>query len=79
MGTVTRLDQVRADRQIRADEIADRAAAHPALRWIAGETFWLAHRRSANGDAACGAAGDLVLAPAGVPLCTDCYPRARGA
>lgn len=51
-----------------------RAPMHPALRWVAGAAYWVAHRRSTAGGAACGAAGPLVLAPPGVPLCRHCYP-----
>ena len=50
-------------------------AAHPALRWVAGRAFYVAHRKT-DGKAACGANGDLVLAPPGVPLCVECYPLA---
>jgi hypothetical protein len=50
---------------------------HPALRWVAGRTYYVAHRRDpVAGAAACGATGELVLAPPGVPLCRDCYPVA---
>lgn len=47
---------------------------HPALRYVAGRAFYIAHRRE-EGKAACGAKGALVLAPPGVPLCVDCYDR----
>jgi hypothetical protein len=50
-------------------------AAHPSLRWVAGRAFYVAHRKDGVG-AACGAQGDLVLAPPGVPLCIRCYPLA---
>jgi hypothetical protein len=73
MGTVIALDQHRADKQSRAQEAADRGSRHPALRWVAGETFYIAHRKDGSG-AACGADGDLMLAPPGVPLCSVCYP-----
>lgn len=73
MGTVTGLADYRADRDDRRAEMADRAAMHPSLRWVAGEVFYIAHRRSVEGDAACGADGKLTLAPPGVPLCADCY------
>jgi hypothetical protein len=36
----------------------------------------LAHRRGVDGVVACGTDGELTLAPPGVPLCADCYPRA---
>lgn len=76
MGTLIGLDNFRADRQTRLAEAAEHASLHPALRWIAGQTFWIAHRRDVEGAAACGSDGDLTLAPPGVPLCADCYPRA---
>lgn len=63
----------------RAERERDRdaaRAAHPALRWVAGATFYIAHRKGDAG-AACGAAGDLTLAPPGVPLCVTCYPPAE--
>lgn len=51
------------------------AARHPALRWVAGDTYWVAHRRDQSGGGAwCGMPGALTLAPPGVPLCPDCYP-----
>jgi hypothetical protein len=51
------------------------APNHPALRWIAGEMWWAAHRRNPlTGKAACGAPGELVLASRGVPLCLACFP-----
>lgn len=52
---------------------------HPALRWVAGRVFYVAHRRGEDGGAECGAEGSLVLAPPGVPLCVDCYDRAAEA
>lgn len=48
-------------------------AQHPALRWCAGRVFYVAHRK-ADGAAACGASGDLILAPPGVPQCVECFP-----
>lgn len=77
MGTVTELGQHREKRQARALRIEEQAVRHPALRWVAGDAFYIAHRRTASGTA-CGAEGDLVLAPPGVPLCSKCYPG-RGA
>lgn len=72
MGEVVQLDQVRNERW-RARAAA--SAQHPALRWVAGTTYWLSHRRNHDtGTAACGAAGALVLAPPGVPQCATCYP-----
>lgn len=50
-------------------------AMHPALRWVAGRAFYIAHRKT-DGVAACGARGDLTLAPPGVPRCVECYPLA---
>lgn len=72
MGEVIQLGQAR-DAKWR--ERAAASAQHPALRWVAGATYWLAHRRDHDtGTAHCGAPGALVLAPPGVPQCTDCYP-----
>lgn len=48
-------------------------AAHPSLRWVAGEVFYVAHRKH-EGSAACGADGSLTLAPPGVPRCVECWP-----
>lgn len=76
MGTITELGPLRAEREARSRDIAERASMHPALRWVAGEVFYIAHRR-ADGGTACGAPGALVLAPPGVPLCEDCYPNRR--
>jgi hypothetical protein len=62
----------------RAAAVAQRiehAQDHPALRWVAGAAFWSAHRKDGAG-AACGANGDLTLAPPGVPLCVECFPLA---
>lgn len=73
MGTVTGLSDYRADREHRRAEMAERAAMHPALRWVAGEVFYIAHRRTPDGAAACGIDGALTLAPPGVPLCSDCF------
>lgn len=70
MGTVTDLGSHRTARDIRIEEAA---ARHPACRWVAGEVFYIAHRRT-DSEAACGAPGKLVLAPPGVPLCEACYP-----
>jgi hypothetical protein len=76
MGTVTGLADYRADRETRRAEMAERAAMHPALRWVAGEVFYIAHRRNLDGVAVCGATGELTLAPPGVPQCARCYPKA---
>ena len=73
MGTITELGPLRAEREARSRRIAEHAPRHPALRWVAGDVFYIAHRRDDSG-AACGAVGDLVLAPPGVPLCDECYP-----
>jgi hypothetical protein len=75
MGTVVPLARLRAEREARARVAAERGSTHPALRWIAGDAFYIAHRKS-GGRAACGAEGSLILAPPGVPLCDRCYPRA---
>lgn len=74
MGTVTELGQHRAKRAARALRIEEHAVRHPALRWVAGDKFYIAHRRT-NAGTACGAEGDLILAPPGVPLCSQCYPN----
>lgn len=76
MGNVVSMARERAERQARARVAAERGSLHPALRWIAGEAFWIAHRKAPDGTAACGASGSLVLAPPGVPTCRDCYPAA---
>jgi hypothetical protein len=55
--------------------LRDRDRADHALRWVAGRTFYIAHRKEGV-EAACGARGDLILAPPGVPLCVACYPLA---
>lgn len=52
------------------------ASQHPALRWVAGSAFYVAHRKDGP-HAACGAQGDLTLAPPGVPACTECFPLAE--
>lgn len=57
----------------RADDVVVEYGDHPALRWVAGSVFYVAHRKDGPG-AACGADGSLVLAPPGVPLCVTCYP-----
>ena len=49
------------------------ASNHPALRWVAGTAFYIAHRKTATGTV-CGARGDLTLAPPGVPRCVQCFP-----
>lgn len=69
------LDTRRAERE-RERTIA--ASAHPSLRWVAGRAFYVAHRKDGV-IAACGATGDLMLAPPGVPLCVECYPLAERA
>jgi hypothetical protein len=64
-------------RRVERDRDRDAARrAHPALRWVAGTAFYIAHRK-ADGAAACGARGDLMLATPGVPLCVECYPLAE--
>jgi hypothetical protein len=78
MGTVVPLSRVRAERQARARIAAERGSRHPALRWIAGDAFYIAHRKDEYGRPACGARGPLVLAPPGVPPCAVCYPAAGG-
>lgn len=71
-GTVIEL---RPARPAKGTPEAHPAPMHPALRWIAGGAYWVAHRRS-DGRPVCGAPGDLILASPDVPLCTDCYPQA---
>lgn len=66
MGQVLALEDAEARRE-------RERAMHPALRWVAGHVFYVAHRK-ADGRAACGARGDLVLAPPGVPRCVACFP-----
>lgn len=54
------------------------AVAHPSLRWLAGDVYWLAHRRNLDTRRPeCGATGDLVLATVAVPLCGSCFPGHR--
>lgn len=69
---VVDLDTRRAEKRSR--EIA--AADHPSLRWVAGAAFYVAHMKDGPA-AACGARGDLTLAPPGVPLCVECFPLAE--
>lgn len=76
MGDLVDLANARAER---ARVYEDLAVMHPALRWVAGSAWWVAHRRTLAGSTACGAAGSLILAPPGVPLCPDCYPRSGDA
>lgn len=64
----------RADKRDRVIVVSD----HPALRWVAGAAFYVAHRKDGCG-AACGARGDLTLAPPGVPRCVECFPLAERA
>lgn len=59
----------RADKRDRAIAVSD----HPALRWVAGAAFYVAHRKDGR-VSACGARGDLTLAPPGVPRCIECFP-----
>ena len=67
-------DRIRAARRAALLAVPD----HPALRWLAGDTWWLAHRRDPDaGGAGCGAPGELTLATRAVPLCLDCYPPVR--
>lgn len=75
MAAVTDLDAARAQRDLaRAVEVA--RSGHPSLRWIAGDVWFLAHRRDVDtGMAACGASGELMRAAATVPLCGRCYSR----
>lgn len=63
----------RAARRPALDDVPAERVEHPALRWVAGSVFYVAHRKDGRG-AACGADGSLVLAPPGVPLCVVCYP-----
>jgi hypothetical protein len=76
MGTVVDLEQWREKRpSSRAREFAQAVPDHPALRWVAGEQWWLAHRRDPDSSVAvCQVPGELVLATAGVLPCPVCYP-----
>jgi phosphoenolpyruvate-protein kinase (PTS system EI component) len=69
---VVSLAKARAAKQLR-DLPAPR---HPALRWLAGGVYDVAHRRGEDDTAVCGAAGELTLALPEVPLCPQCYPAA---
>lgn len=73
MGTVVNLAEVGARRAERERDLDLSRSRHPALRWVAGQAFYIAHRKTGT-VAACGARGALVLAPPGVPLCVECYP-----
>lgn len=67
---------IEAGAQFRARRLARREALaplHPTLRWAVGPAATVAHRRSADGTVACGAAGPLVLAGPGLPLCGVCF------
>lgn len=75
MGTVHDLTRYRTRRLAQTRSRLLRQSLHPSLRWVAGDVFYIAHRRDRRGGAACGAAGDLTLAPPGVPLCGACYPQ----
>ena len=80
MGDVVSLTGHRRRRAARSQAAAEHADRHPALRWVAGTAYWIAHRRHPEQcAAACGADGDLTLAPPGVPLCGACYPGAARA
>jgi hypothetical protein len=68
-----------ARRRERRERVLDQAATvapeHPSLRWVAGDTWYLAHRRDRDTrGASCGHPGPLVLAPPGTPPCPLCYP-----
>jgi hypothetical protein len=74
-GPVIDLEGVRRRRDLRRLAAAHLAPLHPALRWSA-DGGSRAHRRTAAGAAACGAAGELRLAPEHAELCPDCHPSA---
>ena len=76
MEQVVEVADIAVRRAERSRALTEARAAHPALRWVAGRAFYVAHRR-ADGTAACGAVGDLTLASPGVPLCVTCYPLAN--
>lgn len=73
MGTVVNLLDHRDRRAERERALVMSRSRHPSLRWVAGDVYYLAHRKTGQA-AACGAEGQLVLAPPGVPLCPTCYP-----
>lgn len=76
MGDIVSLSGHLDRRRDRLAAAAEQSTRHPALRWVAGEAYWIAHRRHPELKAAvCGADGALTLAPPGVPLCPDCYPK----
>jgi len=72
MGTISSLAEHRARR--RAERIPANST-HPALRWVAGDKWYLAHRRGRDGNVLCGTDGDLILAPPGTPACPDCFRK----
>ena len=76
MGEVVDIGTARAARTARVRAVQESVPDHPALRWLAGDQWWLAHRRQPGTGAACGAPGELVHATRGVPLCGACYPPA---
>jgi len=73
---VISLEAARAER--RAARIPVNST-HPSLRWVAGEQWYLAHRRGRDGNLVCGAEGDLVLAPPGTPPCRECFTAHKAA
>ncbi len=72
MGTVRSLSEHAERRKATVEQVR---RDHPSLRWVAGTAFYVAHAKR-DGAAECGALGDLVLAPPGVPLCVECFPLA---
>lgn len=71
MGQVVAIGEAR--RVERERDLDQERAQFPTLRWVAGAAFYIAHRKY-DRVAACGARGDLMLAPPGVPLCIVCFP-----
>lgn len=82
MGEVVSLAVERERRSAVLRVAAERAASHPALRWLAGSDTSRAHLRVPEvrpGQPArprCGAEGRLTVAGRSVPLCPECYAPA---
>ncbi len=76
MSDIVSIDRGASLRQERERRRDIARSDHPALRWVAGDVFYIAHRRGDDDTAVCGAPGSLILAPPAVPRCVECYPLA---